>query len=114
MLKDEVKGSRSRLCELEADRSKLLCTVKEAEQEMQRVKHTSTSERNLVESLRREHKKRCEELCCEVDSLRKYGEHQERKCHELEDRLNRTQTQLEGAVHCKDIAERELCEQAAK
>ena len=89
------------------------CAVKDAEQELTRFKNVSQSERVHLESSKREYKKRVEELMSELESMKKYAECQERKCHEIEDRVSRTESQLENAVRCKQAAEREVAEQAA-
>ncbi|OQV16999.1 hypothetical protein BV898_08864 [Hypsibius exemplaris] len=112
-LKDELRNSKHKMAEYEAERHRLQCTVKEAEQELCRVKTSNQAERSQLECSKREYKKRIDELTSELDGLKKYVDCQERKCCELEDRLTRSESQLDGAVRCKMAAEREMAEQCA-
>lgn len=111
--REELRNSKHRLAEYESERNRMQCALKDAEQELTRFKNASQSERVHLESSKREYKKRVEELMSELESMKKYAECQERKCHEIEECVSRTESQLENAVRCKQAAEREVAEQAA-
>lgn len=105
-LKDELKQVKSRLGEHESEKHRLMCSFKDAEQEMCR----GMAEKQQFERSKYEQKLRMDELLNELDCMKKYGEHQDRKCRELEERLTRTESQLDNALRCKDRLEQELAE----
>lgn len=103
-MRQELQNSRSRLSEVEKDRQGIITSLKDLDHVASRDKN----EKQQLDNAQREEKKRMHEMMNELDCLRKYGEHQDRKSRELEEHIIKTESQMEKAIRSQGMLEREL------